>query len=119
MFVKIQKKTKDDGDTITLDKHVWMEMLEDVQQSLWERSEEEKWRREVKREGKKRSEEEEVPSVWSEEKVKTKIYESAEREKRERTTDAMIRPSYSSAVRELDVCIKHSAELQELKFYLL
>jgi hypothetical protein len=34
MFVKIQKKTKDDGDTITLDKHVWMEMLEDVQQSL-------------------------------------------------------------------------------------
>ena len=59
MFLKIQKKTKNDSDTITLDKNVWMEMLEDVQQSLWERSEE--------REGKKRSEEEEVPSVWSEE----------------------------------------------------
>ena len=34
MFLKIQKKTKNDGDTITLDKNVWMEMLEDVNQSL-------------------------------------------------------------------------------------
>ena len=34
MFLKIQKKTKDDSDTITLDKNVWMEMLEDVNQSL-------------------------------------------------------------------------------------
>ena len=37
MFLKIQKKTKNDGDTITLDKNVWMEMLEDVNQSLWSR----------------------------------------------------------------------------------
>ena len=44
MFLKIQKKTKNDGDTITLDKNVWMEMLEDVNQSLWKK------KREVKRE---------------------------------------------------------------------
>ena len=42
MFLKIQKKTKDDSDTITLDKNVWMEMLEDVNQSLWKKSREEK-----------------------------------------------------------------------------
>ena len=40
MFLKIQKRTKNDGDTITLDKSVWMEMLEDVNQSLWKRREE-------------------------------------------------------------------------------
>ena len=40
MFLKIQKKTKNDGDTITLDKNVWMEMLEDVNQSLWKKREE-------------------------------------------------------------------------------
>ena len=37
MFLKIQKKIKDDSDTITLDKNVWMEMLEDVNQSLWKK----------------------------------------------------------------------------------
>ena len=56
MFVKIQKKTKDDGDTITLDKNVWMEMLEDVNQSLWKKKKE-KWREE-KREVKWSEEEE-------------------------------------------------------------
>ena len=52
MFLKIQKMTKNDGDTITLDKNVWMEMLEDVNQSLWKRREESvKWRERKKRKG--------------------------------------------------------------------
>ena len=53
MFLKIQKKTKNDGDTITLDKNVWMEMLEDVNQSLWKKKREVKksvkWSEEEKR----------------------------------------------------------------------
>ena len=56
MFLKIQKKTKNDSDTITLDKNVWMEMLEDVNQSLWKKKKE-KWREE-KREVKWSEEEE-------------------------------------------------------------
>ena len=56
MFLKIEKKTKNDSDTITLDKNVWMEMLEDVNQSLWKKKKE-KWREE-KREVKWSEEEE-------------------------------------------------------------
>ena len=72
MLVKIQKKTKNDGDTITLDKNVWMEMLEDVNQSLWK---------------KEKRREEECEVMWrGKERKKRKgknKNESAVREKRE------------------------------------
>ena len=91
MFLTIQKKTKNDGDTITLDKNVWMEMLEDVNQSLWKKKRREtvKWKERKKRKGKNKN-------------------ESAVREKRE---------LYRWFVRGKGVHVKDSAEvLQELNF---